>query len=174
MKAVKPMALLLFAFAMALAAGVTGGLLLARLPAGDVRTPSATGAAASPLAAELGLSAKQAEEMKAIWEGVRDTARECSDDARRLQRSRDDALVALLTDEQKEKFEKVSKDYAEQFDRLNDKRDQAFREAVKRTKQVLDEGQWRKYERILRGRVGPDALRGLNGQETAGVGAEGF
>jgi Spy/CpxP family protein refolding chaperone len=166
MKAVKPTALLLAAFGLALAAGVAGGLLLARLPAAQGRhLTSAT--SASPLGAELGLTAKQAEEMRRIWEGVRDTAQQCFDDGRRLQKDRDDALVALLTDEQKEKFEKISNEYAERFAELNRRRDAEFRSAVRQTRQVLTESQWQKYEQILRNRVGPGPLRSMTEEQTA-------
>jgi hypothetical protein len=174
MKAVKPMTLLLAAFGLALAAGISGGLLLSRLPAAKSASGADAGAATSPLGAELGLTTKQAEEMRAIWEAVRETAQQCLDDGQQLQKDRDDALVALLTDEQKEKFQKVSQDYAEQFAGLNRKRDQEFQKAVRQTKQVLDEQQWRKYEQILRSRVGPGPLRAIGADETAGLSAGGL
>ena len=168
MKSAKPMTLLFAGFALALAAGVTGGMLLARLP--DARAEVPTGSAASPLAAELGLSAQQAEQMRTIWEGVRATAQDCFDDARRLQKQRDDALVSLLTDEQKAKFETISKEYADSFAELNRKRDREFKTAVSMTREVLSPEQWKKYEKILTSRVGPGSLRGLSGGD---LGAEG-
>lgn len=160
MKVPKLMVLLFAGFVLALAAGVSGGMLLARLPAthaegGDAPT------AASPLGAELGLAPQQSEDMRRVWEGVRETAQQCYEDGRRLQKARDDALVALLTDEQKVKFEQTSREYAEQFAELNRKRDRDFEKAVQQTKKILTEGQWQKYERILRSRVGPGALRAL-------------
>ena len=161
MKPVKPMTLLLAGFVLALAAGVSGGILLARLPVAGAEPADAT-APSSPLAAELGLSAKQSEQMRTIWEGVRTTAQECFDDARRLQKLRDDALVSLLNDEQKAKFEQISKDYADGFAELNRKRDKEFKNAVERTRAVLTAEQWQKYEKILRNRVGPGPLRGLS------------
>ena len=156
----KPMTLLFGAFALALAAGVSGGLLLARLPNAPTDGPAGV-APVSPLAAELGLSPPQAEQMRTIWEGVRDTAQACLDDARRLQKQRDDALVSLLNDQQKEKFEKISQEYADSFAELNRKRDKEFQKAVGQTRKVLNDEQWRKYERILKSRVGPGATRGL-------------
>jgi hypothetical protein len=168
MKAAKPMALLFAAFGLALAAGIAGGLLLARVPRDQGRS-NRSAAASSPLGAELGLSSTQAEEMRKIWEGVRDTAQQCFDDGRRLQKDRDDALVALLTNEQKERFEKISSDYAEQFAGLNRRRDKEFQKAVHQTRQLLSESQWQKYEQILRSRVGPGMLRSVSGEETAGL-----
>jgi len=161
MRRAKPMTFLFVGFVLALAAGVSGGLLLARLPnTGSEPGPDAT---SSPLATELGLSSKQAEQMRTIWEGVRGTAQQCFDDARRLQKERDDALVSLLNEEQKAKFEQISKEYADGFKELNRKRDQEFKKAVSQTKQVLNEEQWKKYERILKSRVGPGPLRELEG-----------
>ena len=157
MKAAKPVTLLIAAFALALAAGVSGGLLLARLPA--ARAQGQLSVAASPLAAELSLSPQQAEQMREIWENVRDTAQECLADARRLQRERDDALVSLLTHEQKAAFAKISQEYADGFAELNRRRDREFKKAVGQTQAVLNAEQWERYQRILRSRVGPAALR---------------
>ncbi len=157
MKVPKLMTLLLVAFVLALAAGVSGGMLLARLPAAQPVAPD--GAAASSLAVELGLSPRQSEEMRRVWEGVRETAQQCYDDGRRLQKERDDALVALLNEEQKQRFEKISRQYAEQFADLNRKRDADFQKAVRETRKILDNKQWEKYETILRSRVGTGALR---------------
>ena len=156
----KPMTLLFGAFGLALAAGVSGGLLLARLPNAPTDGPAGV-TPVSPLTAELGLSPPQAEQMRKIWEGVRDTAQSCLEDARRLQKQRDDALVSLLSDEQKEKFQNISQEYADSFAELNRKRDQEFQKAVGQTRKLLNEEQWRKYERILKNRVGPGAIRGL-------------
>jgi hypothetical protein len=168
------MTFLFVGFVLALAAGVSGGLLLARLPNSTTDTGPGPDATTSPLAAELGLSSKQAEQMRAIWEGVRGTAQQCYDDARRLQKERDDALVSLLNEEQKAKFEQISKEYADGFKELNRKRDQEFKKAVAQTKQVLNEEQWTKYERILKSRVGPGPLRELEGGELEPTGQGGI
>jgi Spy/CpxP family protein refolding chaperone len=156
------MTFLFVGFVLALAAGVSGGLLLARFPVAHDDGPGQA-AATSPLAAELGLSTQQAEQMRTIWEGVRGTAQQCFDDARRLQKERDDALVSLLNEEQKAKFAAISKEYADGFAELNRKRDQEFKKAVSQTKRVLTDEQWKKYERILKSRVGPGPLRELEG-----------
>ena len=173
MRRAKPVTFLFVGFVLALAAGVSGGLLLARLPNAPADAPGGD-AASSPLAAELGLSTQQAEHMRTIWEGVRGTAQQCFDDARRLQKERDDALVSLLNEEQKAKFAEISKEYADSFAQLNRKRDQEFKKAVAQTKQVLNEEQWKKYERILKSRVGPGPLRELQGDDLAPPGEGGI
>jgi hypothetical protein len=161
MKVPKLMVLLFAAFVLALAAGVSGGMLLARLPATHQDVGDIASASASPLGTELGLAPQQSEDMRRVWEGVRETAQQCYEDGRRLQKDRDDALVALLSDEQKVKFEKISREFAEQFAELNRKRDRDFEKAVQQTKRILTDSQWQKYERILRSRVGPGALRAV-------------
>jgi hypothetical protein len=105
---------------------------------------------------------------------VRETTQQCLEDGRRIQKERDDALVALLSDEQKLKFQKLSDEYATQFAELNRKRDKDFEKAVQQTRKILNEGQWRKYEQILRSRVGAGALRNHPSDEAADSRPEGI
>ena len=162
MKAPKLMLLLFAAFVLALAAGVSGGMLLSRLPATQGDTPDRV---TTPLGAELGLSSQQADQMRKVWEAVRQTAQQCLDEGRQLQKKRDDDLVALLNEQQKAQFESISKGYAEQFADLNRKRDREFERAVQDTRKILSDAQWQKYEQILRTRVGPAALRAAPGEQ---------
>ena len=69
--------------------------------------------------------------------------------------------------------EQISKDYAENFKQLNRKRDGEFKNAVAQTKQVLSDEQWKKYERILKSRVGPAPLRGLDDADATRAPEEG-
>ncbi len=71
-----------------------------------------------------------------------------------LQKQRDEALVALLNDEQKAKFEKISKDYADRYAELTRNRDQVFAQAVQQTRSLLNETQRQKYDQILKNNVG--------------------
>jgi hypothetical protein len=100
--------------------------------------------------------------MREIWEGVRGKVHHTFEDAQQLQKQRDDALVAILNDEQKAQFEKISHDYADRFDQLSHARDQAFADAVEQTRKLLNEEQRRKYEQILKDHVGPERA-GANG-----------
>ena len=97
--------------------------------------------------------------MRQIWEGVRGKVHKTFDDAQNLQKERDEALVALLNDEQRVKFAKISQDYANRFNALTKKRDATFEEAVEKTKKILDTQQRAKYEEILKTHVrrGPPA-----------------
>jgi hypothetical protein len=81
------------------------------------------------------------------------------DDAQNLQKERDEAMVALLNDDQRVKFANISQDYANRFNALTKKRDGTFEEAVAKTKNMLDPDQRAKYEEILKTHVrrGPPA-----------------
>jgi Spy/CpxP family protein refolding chaperone len=153
-------ALLIGLTVLALGAGVAAGMLASRATPPASGNPT-TGPAApidrTPLVQELNLTPEQRDRMREIWEGVRGQVHETFEDAKQLQRQRDDALVALLTDEQKAQFEKISQDFKNQFDDLAKKRDKVFQSAVKRTKQLLNDEQRKRYEAILKNSVGgPD------------------
>jgi Spy/CpxP family protein refolding chaperone len=159
--------LLILVAALAMSAGVVAGLLASRLPSAAGPQSAATTTPATPppasfertLADELNLRADQRESMREIWEGVRDQVHKTFDDAQNLQKERDEAMVALLNDEQRVKFAKISQDYANRFNALTKKRDTTFEEAVAKTKNMLDPDQRAKYEEILKTHVrrGPPA-----------------
>jgi hypothetical protein len=167
MKTTRLMALFAVAFVLALGAGLSGGLLLARLPgasAGSEGTTAPDGGAGS-LADVLHLSPDQRDRMRTIWEGTRAAAQGYFDEGQRLQRDRDDALVALLTDAQKEQYERVTRDYADRFAAVTRKREAAFREAVERTRAILNDAQRRQYDQLLRSRVDPASLKAITGPD---------
>jgi Spy/CpxP family protein refolding chaperone len=153
--------LLISVTALALCAGLAAGLLASRLPGGaqppPAPAPTESAEPRTPLVEELNLTAEQREQMRQIWEGVRGQVRQAFEDAQRLQKQRDEALVSLLTDEQKAKFEKISKDYAGRFDELTHKRDATFQNAVERTRRILNDEQRQKYDQILKRQVGSAA-----------------
>jgi Spy/CpxP family protein refolding chaperone len=152
---------------MALSAGVVAGLVAARLPAAtsaaksdNVPPPIPPGPMEKSLAEELQLTADQREQMRAIWEGVRDKVHQAFDEAQDLGRQRDQRLVAILSDEQKAQFEKISKEFAEKYNQLARERDDAFNGAVEKTKKLLNETQRKKYEEILKTHVRPGSPGG--------------
>jgi Spy/CpxP family protein refolding chaperone len=143
-------------------AGIVAGMVAARMPghskdneAADVRTDG--------LSEQLGLSDEQAQQMRTIWESVREQVRTSYTDAEQLQHSRDEELVGLLNQEQKAKFEKISRTYSDKFAQLRKKRDQSFASAVEQTRNLLSEEQRQKYDEILRTHVRPDQLGQLGG-----------
>ena len=155
----------------ALGAGVVAGVLASRLPvATEEASPThpvpAPGVEPTPLAHELNLTADQQAQMRGIWEGVRGRVHGTFDEAQRLQRERDEALVSLLNDEQKAKFQRIAQDYSDRFDKLSQERKSTFDEAVAKTRRLLSDEQRQKYDEILKKRVGsvpPQDYRGDGG-----------
>jgi len=135
---------------LAMGAGLAAGLLSSRLPT----TRPAPSLDRTPLVAELQLTPEQRDKMQEIWESTRGQVQRIFQDAQNLQRQRDDALVALLNPEQKAKFEAIAKSYADRSAQLESTRIQLFRDAVIRTKGLLTDEQQRKYDEILKTRVG--------------------
>jgi Spy/CpxP family protein refolding chaperone len=155
-------AVLLLAFVMTLAAGMAGGMFLSRSRANVASSVSAR----SPLD-DLQLSADQTQQMRKIWESVRDSVQTCQMRGQSLRQQRDKAMEALLTDEQKAKFEKVDQDYNAQILALNSQRQTAFQNGVSQTNAILNERQRKTYERILRTRTGREPGQPLLEDPTA-------
>jgi hypothetical protein len=142
----------------ALGAGVATGMLASRLPAmNPAHPPQASGQL--PLAEQLRLSDAQRDQMQQIWERAQSRVRRGVESAQQLQQQRDDALVALLNDEQKAAFEKISKEYADRYAELMARRDEEFSLAVSQTRKLLDEQQRQTYDQILRSHVGEQTLQ---------------
>ena len=138
---------LVLAYVLALAAGTTSGVLAERLRS----SPSST---AAPLAVQLQLSPDQCEQMRAVWQDVSDRVDDCYHQAETLEHQRDQALVNLLTDEQKTKFAATDKIFAAKYAELSDRRQAAFQEAILKTKALLTPAQQVKYQEIVSQRLG--------------------
>ena len=136
---------------LALSAGVVAGMLATRLP---VTTTAAGPGPGDALCDQLQLDAHQREQMREIWEGVKSKARDSYNDAQDLQHQRDQAILGMLSDEQKAKFEKLSKDFADRYASLADARKKIFDEAVEKTRKMLTDQQRKQYDEILRDRMG--------------------
>ena len=79
---------------------------------------------------------------------------DCFVRAQDLQKSRDDEIIKLLSDDQKAKFEEISKRYHVSDVKIKDDRERYLSEAVKATKQLLNDEQKKKYDEILKQRLG--------------------
>jgi Spy/CpxP family protein refolding chaperone len=115
------------------------------------------------LTAELDLTDAQRDQMHRIWTEVMSTAgRNRWEQHRALAEQRDQAILDLLTDQQRAQYDAILQDYARQREELEQQREQAFKEAVERTKQILTPEQAAKYEELLKKGPdrGPDDRRG--------------
>jgi Spy/CpxP family protein refolding chaperone len=145
--------LLIIVFVLALGAGVTAGMLASRLP-GSTATPAASGEQHSWLAEQLDLTREQSEQMRDIWEGVRTDARKCFQQADDLEHERDEEVAKFLTPEQRIQYNQVTQKYATQMKDLAAQRQAAFEKAVTHTMKILRPDQQKRYDQILKDRVG--------------------
>src|SRR5205823_3202085 len=88
-------------------------------------------------------------------------------------KDRDQAILSLLTPEQRKQFDDIQKEHKERVDALNSERSVAMREAEDQTRQILTDDQRKKYDDILKahGHHGPPRnvmvhRRGRGGSET--------
>jgi DNA anti-recombination protein RmuC len=137
---------------LAVGAGVVAGMVVSRLPSASAAPTT------SALTEQLKLSPQQSDQMKQIWEGVRDKVRTSYEGADRLQRQRDEAIMAMLSTEQKAQFERLTRDFADRFETLRRDRDDSFHQAVEQTRKLLAEEQRRKYDDLLKALVRADEL----------------
>ncbi|UCG64807.1 MAG: hypothetical protein JSW12_19685 [Deltaproteobacteria bacterium] len=105
----------------------------------------------SRLSRELHLTSKQRDQMKKIWsEGIRTARRVQREQRQKLHKERDEAIEAILTDEQKTWFKEIISEYSQKIDELAQSRECVFKEAVEQTKRILSEEQRKKYEELLK------------------------
>jgi hypothetical protein len=142
---------------LALGAGVVAGTLGQRVLSPETNVVPGNG---STLSQELGLSADQRDRMQQIWEGVRTTAHDCQEQAQQLQKQRDDAVFALLTDEQKARYTQLTTECFGKIAALNTRREGAFGKAVEDTKAMLTDSQRKVYEQLIESRVGQHVSSG--------------
>ena len=158
--------LIVFAvFAVSLAAGLVAGKLGWQVSAKD----SGPGYP-SPLAGELGLSPQQCEQIRGVWEPLRQSARSSFEQAKHLESQRDLALEAILTKEQKERYGEIKHAYDDQVLALQARRNTQFRDAVEKTKRFLTAEQRAKYEQMVKDRLNgtKSAEREAGGPAAAG------
>jgi hypothetical protein len=146
--------LLILMFALALGAGVVAGKLSTR-----AATPETPAPKRGTLPQVLQLTADQRDKMEAIWEDVRQTSNKRLAEATAIQRQQDDALMAMLTDDQKKKWQDINMQTAGKIAVLDGSRKEAFKKAVDATLKLLNENQRKIYTQIIKDRVGdlPDS-----------------
>ena len=124
--------ILTVSFMLAMGAGLAAGTLFSRLPAKALTT------ARTPLGAELRLTPEQNARMQDIWEEVRNRVDACFVRAQEAQKRRESALVGILTEEQKSKFEPAQHQYTSTLEGIKSERDAVFRLRFSRTDRGTD------------------------------------
>ncbi|MDB5291374.1 MAG: hypothetical protein JWL69_2615 [Phycisphaerales bacterium] len=159
----RPTIIVVLMFVLALGAGVVAGKLSAR-----VSQPAAERTATS-LTTQLDLSSDQRAQMQHIWEHVREVAHRCARDKETLKKEHEDAVVSLLTDAQKVKYAELTKNANTDKEKIDTLEKQTFEDAVKKTREMLNDQQRLAYDQILKDRVG-DSVGSLSGIDSAGHG----
>jgi len=124
-------AILVVSFVLTFAAGTAAGLLIAYV---SHPRPSH-----SRLESILNLNAEQKGQMDRIWSEVRDALVKQRDS---LRQDRDKAIIALLTDDQRSRYDAILKEYSRKVAEMPN----PFEEAKKRTKEILTPEQAAKYD----------------------------
>ena len=167
MKTTKTRLFFVLVFGLALLGGGAAGMLAARYPMKQAQQPAPGGAS---LTQELQLTGPQQDQMRQIWQVMRETATDCYSQAQTIERERQDAYIRLLTDDQKKQYEKIQQDYQDNFTKLQAKRETAFAQAVEATKRLLNDEQRRRYDVILSQRLGKSQSEGIHVEPTTASG----
>lgn len=149
-------------------------------PAPVTPTPAPPPAPRSWLKDELKLTPEQEEQMRAIWsDAMRGPGKSAAEDRWKLQRERDAKILKLLTPEQKAEYDRLAQapghlplmmvpldseqkakydalvqEYGQQIAEATEKGEKQRQAAVDRTKQILTDAQWKKYQEMLQGHGG--------------------
>jgi hypothetical protein len=99
------------------------------------------------LSQQLNLSKVQEQQMKKIWSeaaSVQSGARQMHD----ADRQRDEAIRAMLSDDQKAQLELIVKEHDARVTAVQTEREKAIRDAEDRTRNILSDEQRKKFEEI--------------------------
>jgi hypothetical protein len=136
--------LIISLFTVALGTGIVVGM-------GMTRAPASPHEGHSWLVDRLQLSPQQSDELKAVWsDNLRDSWKRHSDAVRQYRKERDDAMLALLTPEQKAAYDKIVERYSAEITEMNREQEAQFQAAADRTKQILNDHQRGIYEELLK------------------------
>ena len=139
----KTKVILFASFLLAFAAGTSVGVLI-------------TGRGGPPrhrswLTAELNLSPEQREEMGKIWrEAMGSGFRQQAEQRAAMAQQRDQAILSLLSETQRARYEAIQQEHADKMEELSRGRKRAFEEAVERTKRILTPEQVQKYDELMK------------------------
>ena len=155
--------IVLMATLLAFAAGGALGLLLYR--------PAPPGHPGNPLTRDLKLTPEQQAKMDKIWsDTMRSLTSQYGDRRRQLAQQRDQAILALLSSEQKAQYDQIMQDYARGQEELSQERAKAFQDAMAQTKLILSPEQAQKFEELMKRRG--EHGRGFGRRDRDGRGPE--
>jgi Spy/CpxP family protein refolding chaperone len=101
------------------------------------------------LADELSLAPEQQTEMRETWNSVRERTRDFPSQRRRqLAEDRDQAVGDLLTGDQPDRYKEILETYKREKEELIREWKAPFEEAMEKTRQILSEEQFQKFEEL--------------------------
>ena len=138
----KTQAILIVSYVVTFAAGAVMGLVWG--------LPEGAAGGRRPRFFDLDLTPEQSQRLEAIWsETVRKTMRQCDQDQRQAIEGRDEAVEALLEEEQKQAYDTIYEGFFSRLDEVRERRRQAFETANQRTREILTESQREKFDEML-------------------------
>jgi hypothetical protein len=158
--------ILVLTIVLVLVAGVVVGRLWARLPV--INPPADTHP--NWVTKELGLTPDQQKQMDAIWAETRQKRAATFEQERNLGKQRDQAVLALLTDQQKAAYDKIQNDYHQQRTDLQKERERLVKAADEKSRALLSEEQQKRWDQMKASRPshdhGPRGMNSANGPST--------
>jgi Spy/CpxP family protein refolding chaperone len=143
-------------FLVSFAAGLVVGIGTKNLPdpkgspAGSpTSAPSTHPSGRGVLPMALNLTPEQQEKMKKIWSSGPPHGHNGDDPRRAARDERDAAIVALMTPEQKTKYDEVQKQYQDRLTAMDQEFREDFQRKVKETDEILSPEQSAKYHEFL-------------------------
>jgi len=139
----KTRALVAVLFVVAFAAGLTSGLA-------SRQSDSPRAHRGGWLSSQLHLTAKQRQQMLAIWSKVSwGDRRKMMQERRQYQQQRDQAIQKLLSPKQRKQYDAILKSYHQKLASMAAKRHKRFEQAVAKTKAILTPQQRKLYEQAM-------------------------
>jgi Spy/CpxP family protein refolding chaperone len=146
--------IVIFGFAISFAAGLVVGMGKQWNPPAEAGSPSPTTHPSGPphgfLPAALNLTPDQQDKMKKIWQDEAERGRHEQFDRRnQCRKERDDAILSLLSPQQKTQYDDIQKTYREKNDAIDQEFRAEFQRKVEQTKEILTPEQRVKYDELL-------------------------
>jgi Spy/CpxP family protein refolding chaperone len=149
---------LVVGFIVAFSAGLVSGLAVrgrevqASSPMATSR-PVTAGGPGGLLAAELGLTREQGEQMNRIWRENARTLRHQQDQRRtQARKERDEAIAVLIRPEDREKYDQVLRAHTERLAEIDRESRALFQSGFEESRKILTPEQQVKYEAFLKRR----------------------
>lgn len=100
---------------------------------------------------ELNLTADQRDQMQKIWSSTVDTLRDKHfQQMDQMRKDREAAIEALLTPDQKARYDAINKDFQAKMAVIDKERDDSIQSAIDQTKKILTDSQRVKYDQLLK------------------------